>query len=150
MSSDPNAAALKAIREPGYDWRGSYPNTLIETLGINVLEATRGRVVGTMPVTSVQHQPAGILHGGASVALAETLASIGATIALEGTGRYAVGLEINANHLRAVSSGEVTGTATPVHIGRSTQLWSIEIRDEQDKLVCVSRCTLAVLTPSPE
>lgn len=130
------------------DWLGTLPNTLLETLGIRILEASADRVVGVMPVSARVHQPYGILHGGASVALAESLASVGASVNLAGSGRRAVGLEINANHLRAVESGSVTGVATPLHRGRSTQLWSIEIRDASERLVCVSRCTIAVLAPA--
>jgi uncharacterized protein (TIGR00369 family) len=89
-------------------------------------------------------QPAGLLHGGASVALAETLGSVAATLCLE-PGRQAVGLEINANHIRAARSGTVIGTARPVHIGSRTQVWSIEIVTEDGKIVCVSRLTLAII-----
>lgn len=124
---------------------GSMPNTLMSTLGIEVTEVSLERVVATMPVAPINHQPHGILHGGASVALAETVASIGATVQLDQQRQRAVGLEINANHLRAVSSGVVTAVGTPVHRGRSTQVWAVEIRDERRRLVCVSRCTLAVL-----
>ena len=117
----------------------------MHTLGIELVEVTPERVVATMPVTPRHHQPHGIMHGGASVALAETVASIGATAALKLDGQRAVGLEINANHLRAVTSGTITATATPIHVGRSTHVWGVEIRDAQERLVCVSRCTLAVL-----
>lgn len=144
MTSD--VAVPDATRQ---DWTGTYPNTLLETMGIAVVEASLERVVGTMTVTPRLHQPFGILHGGASVVLAESLASIGATVNLGGDGRRAVGLEINANHVRGVSAGVLTGTATPVHRGRTTQVWSIEIRDEDGKLVCLSRCTLAVLEQGP-
>lgn len=123
----------------------SQAESLMRTLGIDIVEVSLERVVATMPVTARHHQPHGIMHGGASVALAETVASIGATAALKHEGQRAVGLEINANHLRAVTSGTVTATATPIHLGRSTQVWAVEIRDEQGWLVCVSRCTLAVL-----
>lgn len=122
-----------------------YEGTLLETLGIVLAEVTPERVVASMPVGPRVHQPHGILHGGASVALAETVASIGATVSLLEPGQRAVGVEINANHLRAVTSGTVTATATPVHKGRSTHVWAIEIRDDGGRLVCVSRCTLAVL-----
>jgi len=124
---------------------GTMPNTLMATLGIFVKEATAERVVATMPVTSAHHQPYGILHGGASVALAETVASIGAGVAAAAAGARVVGLEINANHLRPVREGTVTAVGTPLHRGRRTQVWSVEIRDESHRLVCVSRCTLAVL-----
>lgn len=124
---------------------GTPEDTLLETLGIVVTEATPERVVATMPVGPKVHQPYGILHGGASVVLAETVASIGATVSLDMARQRAVGLEINANHVRAKRDGTVTAVATPLHKGRSTHIWSIEIRDEQAQLICVSRCTLAVL-----
>jgi 1,4-dihydroxy-2-naphthoyl-CoA hydrolase len=118
--------------------------TLLGALGIELTEMSKERVVGTMPVDSRTHQPFGLLHGGASVALAETLASVAAQMNVA-AGEMVVGLEINANHLRGVRSGSVTGIATPVHVGRRTQVWSIDIRDEQGKPVCISRCTLAVI-----
>lgn len=121
------------------------PVTLLTTLGIELETVGPDLVVATMPVTPAHHQPHGILHGGASVALAETVASIGASAALARADQRVVGLEINANHLRVVTSGTVTATATPVHKGRSTQVWAVEIRDDAGRLVCVSRCTLAVL-----
>jgi uncharacterized protein (TIGR00369 family) len=124
---------------------GSPAGTLLETLGIAVLEAGPDRVVARMPVTPAHHQPFGLLHGGASLALAETVASIGAVVALRGTDLTAVGLEINANHLRAVTGGSVTAEATPLHRGRTTQVWQVDIRDERGRRVCVSRCTLAVV-----
>jgi uncharacterized protein (TIGR00369 family) len=125
----------------------SSQNTLIETLGIELTETSAERVVGRMPVDRRTHQPFGLLHGGASVALAETLASIGAQLNAA-TGEMAVGLEINANHVRGVRSGFVTGVATPVHVGRRTQVWSIDIQDERGKTVCVSRCTLSTVPVS--
>lgn len=125
----------------------SSQNTLIETLGIELTETSAERVVGRMPVDRHTHQPFGLLHGGASVALAETLASIGAQLNAA-TGEMAVGLEINANHVRGVRSGFVTGVATPVHVGRRTQVWSIDIQDERGKTVCVSRCTLSTVPVS--
>ena len=124
---------------------GTPKDTLLATLEITVTEAAPERVTATMPVTPRVHQPFGILHGGASVVLAETVASIGATVNLDGERQRAVGLEINANHLRSVRDGLLTAVATPVHRGRKTQVWGIEIRDEEEKLVCTSRCTLAVL-----
>lgn len=130
-------------RSSGY--LGTMPNTLMATLGISVREASGERVVATMPVTPAHHQPHGILHGGASVALAETVASIGASLALPEAGGSVVGLEINANHLRPVRDGVLTAVATPLHQGRRTQVWAVEIRDAASRLVCTSRCTLAVL-----
>ncbi|WP_018465130.1 PaaI family thioesterase [Calidithermus timidus] len=118
--------------------------TLLNTLGIQVTEASPDRVVAHMEVTPRHHQPFGFLHGGASVALAETVASIGAYLAAP-DGYTSFGLEINANHLRSMRSGRVTATATPLHKGRTTHVWNIEIRDERSRLVCVSRCTLAIV-----
>jgi 1,4-dihydroxy-2-naphthoyl-CoA hydrolase len=119
--------------------------TLVETLEINILEAGPDLVVATMPVQAKVHQPFGLLHGGASVALAETVASIGAYLNVAEAGMGAVGLEINANHLRAKRDGLVTATAMPIHKGRTTHVWNIEIKDEAGKMVCVSRCTLAIV-----
>ena len=119
-------------------------STLIEHLGIVFTAAGEDWLQATMPVDERTRQPYGLLHGGASVVLAETVASVGATMALP-EGKVAVGLEINANHVRAVRSGTVTGTARAVHVGRSTQLWEIRIEDEQGRLVCISRLTLAVV-----
>jgi uncharacterized protein (TIGR00369 family) len=125
------------------------PETLISTLGIRITEASPERVVAEMEVTPRHHQPFGFLHGGASVALAETVASIGAYLAAP-EGHTSFGLEINANHLRSLRSGKVTAVATPLHKGRTTHVWSIEIRDEQSRLVCVSRCTLAIVAARGE
>ncbi len=124
---------------------GTMQGTLLEALQIEVKEARPGYVVASMPVGPAQHQPYGLLHGGASVALAETVASIGACLLPGGEVQKVVGLEINANHVRAVRSGVVTAVGEPLHRGRSTEVWSVEIRDEEGRLVCVSRCTLAVL-----
>lgn len=121
------------------------PNTLMEHLDIVFTEVGDDFIKATMPVDHRHHQPYGLLHGGASVALAETLGSVGAHVSLESENAYCVGLEINANHIRSVRSGTVTGTARPVHRGRTTQVWEIIIKDEQDRLVCVSRITMAVL-----
>lgn len=140
-----NSAAEVSDQE-ARQFLGTMPGTLVETLGIVILEASPQRVVATMPVGPVNHQPYGLLHGGASVALAETVASIGSSMKPGGGLQRAVGLEINANHLRSVRSGTVTAVATPLHQGRSTQVWGIEIRDEEERLVCVSRCTVAVLS----
>ena len=121
--------------------------TLMEALGIRFTELGEGYLRATMPVDARTHQPYGLLHGGASVALAETLGSTGG-ILLAG-GKAVVGLEINANHLRAVRDGLVTGTARPIHIGRSTQVWEIRIEDADARPVCISRITLAVLPQPP-
>ncbi len=124
---------------------GTPPDTLMAALGIEVTEATPERVVATMTVDGRVHQPYGILHGGASVALAETVASVGGTLSM-GEGKRVVGFEINANHLRAKRDGVVTAVGTPLHQGRSTQVWQIELTDEAGKRVCVARCTLAVVS----
>jgi uncharacterized protein (TIGR00369 family) len=115
-----------------------------ETLGLVFEEITSERVVISMAVTPRVHQPFGVLHGGASAALAESAASIGANANCP-DGMIALGQEINANHLRPKSDGTLRAVAVPVHIGRRTQVWTVEIRDENEKLVCVSRCTLAVV-----
>jgi 1,4-dihydroxy-2-naphthoyl-CoA hydrolase len=120
-------------------------NNMISLLEIEIIEATVDRVVATMPVQAKVHQPFGLLHGGASVALAETVASLGAYLNVMDSGMGAVGIEINANHLRGKRDGIVTATATPIHKGRSTHVWQVEIRDEEGKMVCVSRCTLAIV-----
>lgn len=118
--------------------------TLMQPLGIRFTEIGPDFVRGTMPVDARTHQPYGLLHGGASVALAETLGSTAAGLCVaEGEG--VVGIEINANHLRGVREGIVIGTARPLHVGRSTQVWEIRIEDEAGQLVCVSRLTLAVI-----
>lgn len=114
-------------------------------LGIEFLEVGPDFVRGRMPVDHRTHQPFGILHGGASVALAETLGSTGATLTLDPDKYRCVGQEINANHVRGISSGFVIGTARPVHLGRRSHVWEIRITDERDKLVCISRLTMAVL-----
>jgi 1,4-dihydroxy-2-naphthoyl-CoA hydrolase len=128
------------------DWFSPFANRgLAGTLGIEILELTEARVVGTMPVDDRTRQPFGLLHGGASLALAETLASLGAFTHIDRERFAAVGLEINGNHLRPKTDGIVRATAVPVHVGRTTQVWAIEIADEQGRLVCVSRCTMAVV-----
>jgi 1,4-dihydroxy-2-naphthoyl-CoA hydrolase len=119
--------------------------TLLSTLDIEIIEMTKRRVVARMPVGPKVHQPFGLLHGGASVALAETAASVAGSLNVDPAKQTVVGLEINANHLRGKRDGVVTAVATPVHIGRRTQVWEIRITDENDKPVCVSRCTLAVV-----
>jgi 1,4-dihydroxy-2-naphthoyl-CoA hydrolase len=120
-------------------------NTLIEHLDIQLTAIGDDYLSGEMPVDKRTHQPMGILHGGASVALAETLGSIAANLVVDRTKKACVGLEINANHLKSVRSGKVTGMAKPIHLGSSTQVWSIEIRNEEGQLTCISRITMAVL-----
>jgi 1,4-dihydroxy-2-naphthoyl-CoA hydrolase len=119
--------------------------TMVEHIGIAITEVGENFLKGTMPVDHRTVQPMGILHGGASVALAETLGSIAANLVVDSDKKYCVGLDINANHIRAAKKGFVTGVAKPLHIGSSTQVWSIEITDEENKLVCISRITMAVL-----
>ncbi|MET1025466.1 MAG: hotdog fold thioesterase [Pseudoxanthomonas sp.] len=122
---------------------------LVGHLGIVITEVGDDWLRGTMPVEARTHQPFGLLHGGASVVLAETLGSLaGGLSVLDPQTQAVVGLEINANHIRGEKSGLVTGTARAVHIGRSTQVWDIRIENARGKLVCVSRLTLAVV-PKP-
>ncbi|KUG08359.1 hotdog fold thioesterase [Solirubrum puertoriconensis] len=121
-------------------------NTMGETLGIELTAVGERMIEGRMPVDHRTHQPMGLLHGGASVALAETLGSIGAVLQVDRTRQACVGLEINANHLKGVRSGYVVGRAEAIHVGRSTQVWEIKIRHEEtDALVCISRITMAVI-----
>ena len=122
--------------------------TLAGHLGIRITEIGADYIRATMPVNERTHQPYGVLHGGASVALAETVGSLGAMLSVDP--KFTVlGQEINANHLRPVSEGLVIGTARPFHIGARSQVWSIEIRDPKERLVCVSRLTVAVLEWRP-
>ncbi|WP_276576710.1 hotdog fold thioesterase [Endozoicomonas sp. 4G] len=114
-------------------------------VGIKIVAIGDDFIRGTMPVDERTKQPVGLLHGGASVVLAETLGSIGANLCCA-ENHYCVGLEINANHLKSASSGQVTGTAKAVHIGRSTQVWEIRIENEQGQLTCISRLTMAVVS----
>jgi len=118
--------------------------TAIEALGIEFVDIGDDRLVATMPVDARTVQPYGLLHGGASVLLAETLGSSAGNMCVP-EGQRCVGLEINANHVRAVREGRVTGTARPLHLGRSTQVWDIRIEDARGRLACVSRLTLAVV-----
>jgi 1,4-dihydroxy-2-naphthoyl-CoA hydrolase len=119
--------------------------TLSESLGIEFTEAGPDYLRGRMPVDQRTKQPYGLLHGGASVALAETLGSAAGNLCLDGDRSVAVGLEISANHLRPATQGWVIGTARPIHIGRSTQVWDIRIEDEAGHMTCISRLTLAVV-----
>lgn len=128
------------------DWYGPLARRgLAVALGIEMEELSRERVVATMPVDDRTRQPFGLLHGGASIALAETVASFGAAVLIDREQFVAVGLEINGNHLRAKTEGMVRAVGVPVHVGRSTQVWSIEITDEEGRLVCISRCTMAIV-----
>lgn len=123
----------------------SNEHTLISTLGIEMIEMSEGRVVATMPVDERTKQPFGLLHGGASVALAESVASLGGFMLVDSEKQAVVGLEINANHIRSVREGKVTAEGLVLHKGKTTMIWEVKIRDEQQRLVCVSRCTLAVI-----
>ena len=118
-------------------------NTMVEHLGIEFTEIGPDYLKATMPVDKSTHQPMGLLHGGASVALAETVASMAGTLAVDES-QFCVGVEINANHVRSVTNGYVTGTARPLALGRTIQVWEIKIEDENSTLICISRLTLAV------
>ncbi|OEK05065.1 hotdog fold thioesterase [Roseivirga misakiensis] len=120
-------------------------NTLVEHLGIEVTEIGKDFIEAKMPVDQRTHQPMGLLHGGASVVLAETLGSIAGTLTLNNAEQHCVGLEINANHIKSARNGFVLGRTTPVHIGKRTQIWEIKITNDADELVCISRLTLAVI-----
>ncbi|WP_302053259.1 hotdog fold thioesterase [Bacillus sp. FJAT-29790] len=120
-------------------------NTLIHALGIEMITVEKGKVVATMPVDERTRQPFGLLHGGASVALAETVASVGAFELVDKEKESVAGLEINANHIKAKRDGVVTAIGTVLHQGRTTMVWDIKIVDEDEKLICVSRCTMAVI-----
>jgi 1,4-dihydroxy-2-naphthoyl-CoA hydrolase len=120
-------------------------DNMLEHLGIEITKIGDDFISGRMPVDHRTVQPVKILHGGASVALAESLGSIGAYLVVDRAKFHCVGMEINANHIRPVTKGFVTGTAKPVHIGSKSQVWSIEIVNEEQKLVCISRITMAVI-----
>ena len=119
--------------------------TMIEYLGIEYTASGPDYLEARMPVDARTRQPYGLMHGGASLVLAETLGSYGAALTVDPARLLVVGQEINANHIRAVTDGYVTGSARPIHLGSRSQVWSIEIRDDRDRLVCVSRLTLALL-----
>jgi 1,4-dihydroxy-2-naphthoyl-CoA hydrolase len=136
MSIWKSPATLEQLRERSQD-------TLMENLGIEYLEIGDNYLKARMPVDARTRQTAGLLHGGASAALAETLGSIGAGMCLDREKQRIVGLEINANHIRPVTAGWVTGITSPIHVGTTTQIWEIRISNEQEKLVCISRLTVA-------
>ena len=125
--------------------QGMCQNTLIAQLGIEFTEIGEGYIKGKMPVDHRTQQPLGLLHGGASVALAETLGSAAASLTVDPAKQYCVGLEINANHVKSTREGFVYGLAKPLHLGKRTQIWEIRITNEADELVCISRITLAVM-----
>ncbi|WP_126971305.1 hotdog fold thioesterase [Gynurincola endophyticus] len=120
-------------------------NTIGELIGIRFTEIGDDYLKATMPVDHRTKQPYGLLHGGASCVLAETLGSVAAALTVDDKQFKCVGLDINANHLRSATSGYVTGITKPIHIGRTTQVWEIKITDERDKLICISRLTVAVI-----
>ena len=131
----PDIAALNRLHEA----------TAVAALGIRITTAGEDSLSGTMPVDQRTRQPLGLLHGGASVALAETLGSAAAMCCVDQKAFYCVGLEINANHVRGVRNGIVTGVARPIHLGRTSQVWGIEIRGEDGRLACIARLTAAVV-----
>lgn len=120
-------------------------NTMMEHLGIEITGFGEVYIEAKMPVDHRTHQPYGLLHGGASVVLAETLGSVASHCTLTDPNKYCVGLEINANHLRSVKTGYVYGIAKPIHLGNRTQVWEIRISNEQKELVCISRITMAII-----
>ena len=120
-------------------------NTLRDHLGISWQEIGDNYLKATMPVDDRTRQPYGLLHGGASCVLAETIGSVAAALVVDNQKFFVVGLEINANHIRSVKEGTVTGIATPIHLGSNTQIWDIKIHDEKENLICISRLTVAVL-----
>ena len=119
--------------------------TMVETIGIEITELTENSLKGKMPVDKRTFQPMKILHGGASVALAETLGSMAANLVIDNSKYVCVGLDINANHLRPANSGFVYGEAKPIHIGKKTHVWNIEIKNEEGKMVCISRLTMSII-----
>ena len=121
-----------------------------EVLDIKLLSAAKDRVVAAMPIGPNHRQQIGYLHGGVSVVLAESVASLGAVLNIDTSRQMAFGLEINANHLRPKREGQLTAIATPIQRGRTTHVWDIRISDEKDKLVCIARCTVAIVDRPPE
>ncbi len=127
------------------DVREQLHRGMASTLGIELTLLTPDKVVATMPVDARTQQPFGLLHGGASAALAETVASLGAFLNIDKDKQAPVGVELNANHIRGKREGVVTATATPLHRGRKIHVWEIRIEDEKNHLICASRCTLAII-----
>ena len=121
------------------------PNTMSEVLNIRFTEQGPGYLKATMPVCPATHQPYGLLHGGASAALAETIGSVASWMTIDREKQICVGIEINCNHISGKKTGLVTATVSPLHIGATTHVWDIRITDEKDKLICISRLTVAVL-----
>jgi len=131
-------------------FNGMIPGTLMETLGIRYTDCGDGFLEATMPVDGRHLQPMKILHGGATAALAESVASAASAASLHGTDCAPVGLDLNINHVRGVREGLVTARAEAVHLGRSTHLWQVRITDERERLVALAKLTLMVLAPSPQ
>lgn len=123
----------------------AFKDTVMEVLGIEITEFSREQVVATMPVTPKAHQPFGFLHGGVSLVVAETVASAGSYLFLDMEKQRAVGLEINANHIRSTRSGTIKAVGVPVHVGRSTLVWDVRIYDDSGEMLCISRCTVAIV-----
>jgi 1,4-dihydroxy-2-naphthoyl-CoA hydrolase len=137
---------LERLYEEFIEYTNSHRHgTALEVLDITLVEAANDRVVATMPIGPNHRQVIGYLHGGISLVLAETVASLGSALHIDREQQLVFGLEINANHVRPKRDGLLTATATPLHLGRTTHLWDIRIVDEQGKLICVSRCTVAVV-----
>ncbi|CAN5708733.1 hotdog fold thioesterase [soil metagenome] len=132
-------------KPPLADLQKMCANTMCEHLGMNFTDIGDDSLTATMPVDHRTKQPAGLLHGGASVALAESLGSIASALCLSGEATMPVGIEINANHLKSATSGLVTGTCRPIRIGHSVHVWNIEIHNEAQELVCVSRLTVMIV-----
>jgi 1,4-dihydroxy-2-naphthoyl-CoA hydrolase len=120
-------------------------NTMMEHIGIEITRMGDDFIEAKMPVDHRTHQPLGLLHGGASVVLAETLGSMAATCCVDTSKQYCVGLDINANHIKSVREGFVLGITKPIHVGKKTHVWEIRITNEQQELVCISRITMAVI-----
>ncbi|HEV7237411.1 MAG TPA: PaaI family thioesterase [Ktedonobacteraceae bacterium] len=140
LSSEAIVAQINTTRE-GSVW---------DILDIKLVSASKDKVVATMPIGPNHRQQVGYLHGGVSVVLAESIASLGTVLNIDASKQMAFGLEINANHLRPKREGQLTGVATPIHRGRTTHVWDVKISDENDKLVCISRCTVAVVDRPPD
>ncbi len=140
FSSEEIVKRINATRE-GSVW---------QVLDISLVSASRDKVVATMPIGPNHRQQVGYLHGGVSLVLAESVASLGSALYIDAGKQMAFGLEINANHLRPKRDGRLTATATPIHRGRTTHVWEIRISDENDKLICISRCTVAIVDRSAE
>ena len=140
FSSEEVAARINNTRE-GSVW---------DILDITLLEARKERVVASMPIGPNHRQQLGYLHGGISITLAESLASLGSVLNIDASRQMAFGLEINASHLRSKRDGVLTGTATPIRLGRTTHVWDVRITDEEERLICISRCTIAIVDRPPE